>query len=100
MRVTKDKRVDTLVQAILTLGNEEEVYAFFGDLCTPTELRSMGQRLAIAEALRKKKTYDEIRDKYTVSSATIARINGELQYGSGGYRTVLERLAQEENSKK
>lgn len=92
MKVSNDKRVDALMRAVLTLKSEEEARAFFNDLCTPAELRSMGQRLAVAEALLQNKTYEEIRSSHTVSSATIARINGELQYGGGGYLTVLERL--------
>ena len=95
MKVTNDKRVDRLIHAVLTLRTAEEAYAFFGDLCTPSELKSMGQRLAVAEALLENKTYEEIRTEHSVSSATIARINGELQYGGGGYHTVLERLAED-----
>ena len=80
------------MKAVLTLRTEEEAFAFFSDLCTPSEIRGMAQRLAVADALRANKTYEEIRGTHSVSSATIARINGELQYGSGGYRTALERL--------
>lgn len=38
-RITKKEKSNGLYQAILTLKTEEEVYNFFQDLCTVTELR-------------------------------------------------------------
>ena len=40
-KIAKKEKSDRLYQAILTLKNEEEVYNFFQDLCTVTELRAM-----------------------------------------------------------
>ena len=42
---TKEKN-ERLYRAILALETEEECYAFFQDLCTIAELRSMEQRYA------------------------------------------------------
>ena len=47
-RITKKEKSDGLYRAILTLRNEEEVYDFFQDLCTVTELRAMEQRFEVA----------------------------------------------------
>jgi len=82
-----------LFQAVLALKNEEECAAFFADLCTMKELADMSQRLQAAEMLLEGKTYEQIVKNAEISTATISRINHCIQYGNGGYRTVLGRLA-------
>ena len=52
-RIAKKEKSDGLYQAILTLRTEEEVYSFFQDLCTVTELRAMEQRFEVAALLQK-----------------------------------------------
>ena len=47
-RITKKEKSDGLYKAILMLKTEEEVYDFFQDLCTITELRAMEQRFEVA----------------------------------------------------
>ena len=88
----KNKDVDDLFEAILSLENEEECYRFFEDICTIKELQSIAQRLEVAKLLREKKTYSDIEEITKASTATISRVNKCLQYGSGGYRIVLERI--------
>ena len=90
-----NENIDQLLQAILSLRDEEECRAFFSDLCTMQELVLLSQRLQVAKLLLAGETYEKIRGQVSVSSATITRISTELQYGSGGYRTVLTRLADE-----
>ena len=81
-----------LFQALLSLQNEEECEAFLRDLCTMKELADMAQRLEAAEMLLQGKTYEQIVKSVRISTATISRINQCIQYGSGGYRTVVSRL--------
>lgn len=88
----KDKNVDFLFSAILSLENEEECANFFEDICTISELHDMAQRLRVAEMLREKHVYTEIVKETGASTATISRVNRCLAYGSDGYKTVLERL--------
>ena len=38
------------------------------------------------------KNYQQVYEDTGVSSATICRVNRCLQYGDGGYATVLQRL--------
>ena len=59
-RITKKEKSDGLYQAILTLRTEEEVYHFFQDLCTVTELRAMEQRFDVAVLLKQGMIYNEI----------------------------------------
>lgn len=81
-----------LIEALLVLETPEEMKMFLSDLCTPKELRDMSQRLEAAKRLYHGEKYDEIHAESGLSSTTIARINAEVQYGAGGYRTVIERL--------
>ena len=88
-KIAKKEKSDRLYQAILTLKNEEEVYNFFQDLCTVTELRAMEQRFEVAILLSEGMIYNDILERTGASSATISRVNRSLQYGAGGYEKVL-----------
>jgi TrpR-related protein YerC/YecD len=90
--------VDSLLDAILTLKDREECYAFFEDLCTVNELLSLSQRFEVAAMLKAKKTYLEIAEKTGASTATISRVNRSLNYGNDGYDLVFNRL-KEQNKK-
>ncbi len=90
----QNKEIDDLFQAILALENEEECYRFFEDICTIKELQSIAQRLQVAKLLREKKTYSDIEEITKASTATISRINKCLNYGSDGYKLILDRLDQ------
>ena len=92
-RIKRPAETTRLFQAVLALKNEEECAAFFADLCTMKELADMSQRLQAAEMLLDGKTYEQIVKNAEISTATISRINHCIQYGNGGYRTVLGRLA-------
>ncbi len=92
MACSNSPDLDKLFNSILSLNNLEECYQFFEDICTMKELNDMVQRLKVAQMLMDGNTYEQIVGKVEISSATISRINRCIQYGSGGYRTVLERL--------
>ena len=82
-RITKKEKSDGLYRAILTLKTQEEVYNFFQDLCTVTELRAMEQRFEVA-----------ILERTGASSATISRVNRSLAFGHGGYQVFFDRQAE------
>jgi TrpR-related protein YerC/YecD len=88
----KDSATDRLFAAILSLQDVQECYAFFEDICTVAELKSLAQRLHVAAMLRRGSTYSEICEVTGVSTATISRVNRSLEYGADGYKTVLDRL--------
>ncbi|WDV46216.1 YerC/YecD family TrpR-related protein [Clostridiaceae bacterium M8S5] len=92
----KDKMVDELFEAILLLNDEEECYRFFDDICTVNELKSIAQRLYVAKLLRMNKTYNYIEKETGASTATISRVSRCLNYGSDGYKSILDRLGIEE----
>ncbi len=88
----KTEAVDDLFEAILTLRDTDECYAFFEDVCTVNELLSLSQRYEVAKMLREKRTYLDIAEKTGASTATISRVNRSLNYGNDGYDMVINRL--------
>ena len=90
----RNKALDQLFDAVLTLKNKEDCYTFFKDLCTMKELNDMAQRFTAACLLLDGKTYEQIVKEAEISTATISRVNRCLQYGDGGYERALQRAAQ------
>jgi len=88
----KDIKLDELFEAILSLKDADDCYAFFDDLCTVQELKAISQRLQVAKMLDKQRVYNDIVAETGASTATISRVNRSLHYGSGGYRAVFDRL--------
>lgn len=88
----QNEQTDRLVGAVLALENAEEVYRFLEDVLTIQEMKSITQRLEVAEMLRAKDTYQEIVHRTGASTTTIGRVNRTLQYGADGYSIVLDRL--------
>ena len=86
------ERGAALYRALLTLKTPEECYAFFEDLCTVSEQMAMEQRFEVAMLLDQGSIYNEVLEKTGVSSAAVSRVKRCLNYGSGGYRTVLDRM--------
>ncbi|HIV43079.1 MAG TPA: TrpR-related protein YerC/YecD [Candidatus Faecalibacterium avium] len=89
---------DALFDAILSLETREECYQFFDDLCTVKEIADMSQRLEAAKLLLQGKTYEQIVKSAEISTATISRINRCIQYGSGGYQAIIERVQEKEKN--
>ena len=86
-----------LYKAILTLKTEEECAAFFEDICTFQEVEAIAQRLEVACNLVEGKSYVDINKLTGASTATICRVSKALNYGDGGYKTVIERLEKNDN---
>lgn len=82
----------TFAKALLTLKTEEECIAFLEDICTVKEIQDIAQRLLVAKMLAGGEKYQNIEKETGASTATISRVNKCLSYGTGGYKTVLERM--------
>ncbi|CDH89261.1 Trp repressor-family regulator [Clostridium botulinum B str. Eklund 17B (NRP)] len=81
-----------MFKGILELENIDECYNFFEDVATINEIKSLAQRFYVAMLLKSKKTYTEIAEVTGASTATISRVNRCLNYGSNGYKVILEKL--------
>lgn len=92
----KSDSIDRLFEAIMGLDSLDECYKFFEDLCTVKELRDMSQRLEAAILLYEGKNYLDIAEKVGISTATISRVSRCVNYGTGGYKSAIERLKKDE----
>ena len=90
------EEAEHLFQAILKLQTIEECQAFFDDLCTIKEIQDLSQRFDVANMLDEGKNYQEISRATGASTATICRVNKCLNYGSHGYRIILDRIKKQE----
>lgn len=97
MSALQTPEIQALFRAIALLQSDRECEAFFEDVCTVKELQAMAQRLEVARQLTAGKNYNAVCADTGASSATISRVNRCLQYGGGGYRTVLERMEADGN---
>lgn len=95
MKSIRDDNTDLLMRALLKLNTVEECYNLFEDLCTISEIKSISQRIEVAKMLDEQCVYTDIAAKTGASTATISRVNKCLNYGSDGYRLVLDRLKED-----
>lgn len=79
-------------KALLLLETEEDCRNFFEDICTVKELQDISQRLQVARMLDDGKSYQVVSKETGASTATISRVNRCLVYGSGGYKSILDKL--------
>ena len=97
MTMPKTPEKQMLIEAILSLQSQDECEAFLDDICTVKELQAMTQRLEVAKQLTAGKNYNAVCADTGASSATISRVNRCLQYGGGGYRSVLGKMEEKKN---
>jgi len=91
-----DENMKAFFTAVLALETEEDCLDFFADICTVSELQAISQRLRVAKLLRAGESYNAITAETGVSAATISRVSRCLEYGSGGYDRILDRLKSDE----
>ena len=96
MKNFHSEAVDTLIKGLLKLETEEECFAFLEDVCTIKELQDMAQRFDVALKLSDGFNYNQVSAATGASSATISRVNKCLMYGNNGYKTVINRIKNEE----
>ena len=87
-----NEATDRLCEALLTLETKEDCYAFLDDVCTIKEVLDLAQRLSVALLLEKKTSYSVISQETGASTATISRVSKCFEYGSGGYKNVIQKL--------
>ena len=80
---------------MVSLRSVDECYAFLDDAFTIKEILDISQRLAVAKMLDKGISYSVISKETGASTATISRISKCYEYGSGGYKNVIEKLKEE-----
>ena len=94
----RSESIDRLFDTILNLKDIDECYAYFSDLCTIKELQDMAQRLDAAILLHEGVNYQQIVQTVGISTATIGRVSKCLNYGTGGYRSAIQKLEESEET--
>jgi TrpR-related protein YerC/YecD len=82
----------SLSEALLSLETPQEMRQFLEDLCTPAEIEAMVDRWRVAQLVDQGNSYRDIREMTGVSVTTIGRVARFMELGTGGYRTVLDRI--------
>ena len=95
MSLPRSAQTDELFRSILLLDSIDDCYRYFEDLCTVKEVQSFAQRLEVAKRLDQAESYLSVTEETGVSSATVGRGKRCLDYGSGGYHMILNRLKEE-----
>ena len=86
---------DDLCSALTALDSPADTAAFLRDACTLSELEALCHRLEVARLLDQGgRTYLEIAKEVGTSTTTVTRVAHWLHHGEGGYRIVLDRLAE------
>lgn len=91
-KVEKDELLDKLFEAVKKLKSKNEIVDFFRDLLTESEAIMLARRLQIAQMIMDKKSFYDIKSELGASFDTINSVKRFVEYGSNGYKRVIERL--------
>lgn len=91
-KATPDTDLKSLCLAIAALKTAEECAQFLEDLCTRSELKAMAERWEVARRVARGESYRKVSEATGASTTTVTRVAQWLNYGTGGYKMVLERL--------
>ena len=92
MQKSNPQNLERLLSAIMCLKNKDECRSFLEDICTFQEIEAIAQRLEVACLVSSGKSYSEVNKLTGASTTTICRVGKCLNYGTGGYKTVIDRL--------
>jgi len=90
----KRQIIRTLAQTISDLKDVSEAEEFLNDFFNDPELETYSKRLAVIYWLKKKRSYENIKENLKVSSATIAAIRSLTQ--KPGIKLALTKIEAEE----
>ena len=85
------EKIKQLIRALVSQKNTKAMTTLMLDLCTPAELNAMAERIHVLQFLEKDLSYRQIHEKTGVSLTTIGRVARSLEYGHGGYESLLEK---------
>lgn len=87
-----------LTQIIADIHDEAEAEQLLNDLLTPTEQMALSKRLGIGLSLVRGESYEEIKKRLKVSSATVAKVQESLD--TPGMKLALSKAATDEWAQK
>ena len=87
-----------LAQIIADIHEETEAEQLLSDLLTPAEQVAVAKRLGIAMSLIRGASYEEIKKRLKVSSATVAKVQESMD--TPGMKLALSKAATDEWAEK
>ena len=75
--------LETLAETLWKIDNKEDFTLFLEDLCTPSEVVELGDRIAIFKLVLEGKTQREIAEELGISVTTVSRGARVIKYGKG-----------------
>lgn len=72
-----------LYQVLADIENEKEAEMILNSLLSKTEILGIAKKVAIIKALKEKRSYNQIKQDFNVSSATISKIANQLKKEKG-----------------
>ena len=88
----RERGLDSLVQALLSLRTAEQLRAMLTDLCTPAEIEALSDRWQVVAPFLQGVPYRDIQERTGVSVTTIGRVARCLSHGAGGYMQAADAL--------
>ena len=95
-----DRIFELFIKTLINVKDKDEAEKLVADLLTPTERIMLAKRLTIAFLLEKGYEYSTIKGLLRVSSPTIAAVSLACQYGSKGYKKLIDKISREESISK
>jgi TrpR-related protein YerC/YecD len=93
MEKWNNKTTEELIEVVSALSNRQETKKFLRDLLTPQEIIEFSKRWQAARMLSQSIPYSQIEKETGLSSTTVARVSRWLNKGMGGYKLMINRLA-------
>ena len=84
-----------LYQVVADIRRPQEAEIILKDLLKSTELKMIARRLAIAYWLDKGRSYQDIKNNLTVSSATVSKVAQQIKKKKG-FEIALEKIRADE----
>ena len=85
----KEEKLQQLYKLLASVTDPQDIEYLLEDLCTKKEVVNMAERIFAARLLMEGRTYNQVMEKTTISSATLSRISQCVQYGKG-YSKLLK----------
>lgn len=82
-----------LAEILLSVETHSEMENLITDWLTPAERKDLWERWCIVDMLFRGNSQREIRDKLQVSISKVTRGSRELQFGTGAFRRLWERIS-------
>lgn len=92
--ILKKEIIRSFIQTLDDLKDHEEKETFLNSFFNSVELETYAKRLAVFYWLKKKRSYQNIKNNLKVSSSTIANLEREIN--SPGIKLALKKMEAEE----